>query len=53
MYKNHKADEGLSKSIFDRFDMVCSGHFHHRSETGNITYQTLRFRCVAIPNWIR
>ena len=38
MYKNHKSDEGLSKAIFDRFDMVCSGHFHHRSDNGTIFY---------------
>jgi len=23
---------------FDRFPLVCSGHFHHRSRTGNILY---------------
>ena len=30
--------DGHSPSIFKAFQRVFSGHFHHRSETGNITY---------------
>ena len=30
--------EGLDPSIFKRFDMVFSGHFHHRSNSDNIRY---------------
>lgn len=29
---------GMSKSTFERFDMVLSGHFHHRSSDGCIHY---------------
>jgi DNA repair exonuclease SbcCD nuclease subunit len=29
---------GLTKDVFDRFDMVLSGHFHHRSSDGSIFY---------------
>ena len=38
MYKGHENDEGFSPKLFDKFDLVCSGHFHHRSTSGNITY---------------
>ncbi len=31
-------EHGLSISDFDRYDVVCSGHFHHRSITKNIHY---------------
>ena len=38
MYKGHENDEGFDPKIFEKFDLVCSGHFHHRSSKGNITY---------------
>ena len=31
-------EHGLSINDFDRYDVVCSGHFHHRSITKNIRY---------------
>ena len=30
--------QGLDKKMFDRFDMVLSGHFHHKSNDGTIFY---------------
>ena len=30
--------EGLQASIFEKFDMVMSGHFHHKSDNGTVYY---------------
>jgi hypothetical protein len=38
MYKGQPNDHGFESSLFDKFDMVCSGHFHHKSSRGNIHY---------------
>lgn len=38
MYKGYKNTHGLSTSLFNKFDYVFSGHFHHKSTKGNITY---------------
>jgi DNA repair exonuclease SbcCD nuclease subunit len=38
MYKGFINDHGFDAAIFDRYDLVYSGHFHHRSTGGNITY---------------
>lgn len=38
MYKGAINDHGMSPKIFDKFDVVCSGHFHHKSTRGNINY---------------
>jgi hypothetical protein len=38
MYRGVFHDHGMSASMFDKFDIVCSGHFHHRSSKGNIHY---------------
>ncbi len=34
----HIFEGGLKPSSFDKFDKVFSGHFHHKSEKGNIKY---------------
>lgn len=31
-------DHGYDPILFNKFDIVCSGHFHHRSSSGNINY---------------
>lgn len=38
MYRGMESHEGLSKELFDKFDMVFSGHYHHRSDDGHIYY---------------
>ena len=38
MYKGFVNDHGFDSKIFERFDTVFTGHFHHRSSDGNITY---------------
>lgn len=38
MYRGTFNDHGFDTSVFDKFDMVCTGHFHHRSSRGNIFY---------------
>lgn len=38
MYRGQECHEGLSTSTFEKFDTVFSGHYHHRSTKGNITY---------------
>jgi len=38
MHRGLESHDGLSKEIFNRFDMVFSGHYHHRSDDGHIFY---------------
>jgi len=38
MHRGSIVSHGDDRSIFDRFDMVLSGHYHHRSSDGSIHY---------------
>lgn len=38
MDRGNFCHEGMDASIFSRYQQVISGHFHHRSEKGNILY---------------
>ncbi len=38
MHAGQKSFEGLPSSVFDKFDMAFSGHFHHKSDNGTIYY---------------
>jgi DNA repair exonuclease SbcCD nuclease subunit len=38
MHRGAVNDNGMDVSLFDKFDIVCSGHFHHKSSRGNINY---------------
>lgn len=37
-HRGEVAKEGMSIDLFKKFDHVFSGHYHHRSTRGNITY---------------
>lgn len=38
MDRGHYCDDGEDMKLFSQFDMVLTGHFHHRSSYNNITY---------------
>lgn len=38
MHRGSAHHGGMNKDVFSCFSLVCSGHFHHRSTKGNITY---------------
>lgn len=38
MYRGVPQLEGLDPSLFDKFPLVMSGHYHHRSEKGPVHY---------------
>jgi len=38
MHRGMESHDGLSKDLFQKFDMVFSGHYHHRSDDGHIYY---------------
>lgn len=38
MYRGSIVSHGDDRKTFDRFDIVLSGHYHHRSSDGHISY---------------
>lgn len=38
MYRGMEAHEGLSMDMFEKYEQVFSGHYHTRSQKGNIMY---------------
>jgi DNA repair exonuclease SbcCD nuclease subunit len=38
MQKGRLSDHGFDKKIFNNYDYIFSGHFHHKSVVGNINY---------------
>ena len=38
MYKGLESHEGMKQELFQKFDMVFSGHYHHKSDNGHIFY---------------
>jgi hypothetical protein len=38
MFKGSVVSHGDDRNLFDKFDIVMSGHFHHRSTDGHIYY---------------
>ena len=38
MYRGAVCEHGEKADVFSKFDLVCSGHFHHKSTHKNISY---------------
>jgi DNA repair exonuclease SbcCD nuclease subunit len=38
MHKGQVQHEGMDAKLFNRFEAVYSGHYHHRSTSGNVSY---------------
>jgi len=38
MYRGMESREGMNPDLFRKFDLVFSGHYHHRSDNGHIYY---------------
>ncbi|AMQ65927.1 recombination endonuclease subunit [Stenotrophomonas phage vB_SmaS-DLP_6] len=38
MYRGSASEHGYGSDMFNKFDLVMSGHFHHKSTRGNINY---------------
>ena len=38
MHRGAYCNSGMENEIFKKFDTVLSGHFHHKSDNGNVYY---------------
>ena len=38
LFRGHKNEHGDDPNLFSRFDLVCSGHYHTRSNNGTVYY---------------
>jgi UDP-2,3-diacylglucosamine pyrophosphatase LpxH len=38
MYRGNFIEHGMDRSLFSKFDMILSGHYHHKSHQDNVHY---------------
>ena len=38
MDRGNRNDHGMDVNMFNKFDLVCSGHFHHKNKIQNVQY---------------
>ena len=38
MDRGNRNEHGMEVATFDKFEVVCSGHFHHKNKIGNVQY---------------
>ena len=38
MYRNSVCYQGMNHTIFNSYDLVMTGHYHHKSTVGNVAY---------------
>lgn len=46
MYRGTIIDHGYDANIFKKFDIVLSGHYHHKSTKGNVSYLGSQYEIV-------
>lgn len=46
MYRNSVCEHGMDPKVFNRFDMVLTGHFHHQSQKGGIRYMGAPYEMI-------
>ena len=46
MYRGMMAPEGMDPAPFNRFELVMSGHYHHKSQQGPVTYLGSMFQMI-------
>lgn len=50
MQRGMVCEHGLNKDIFSKYEAVYSGHFHHPSKIGNITYLGAQYEMTWIDH---
>lgn len=48
MDKGNVNEHGMDLKVFKKFELVCSGHFHHKNKIGNVQY----LGCPYEMTWI-